>query len=57
MILLTFIKLPFVIKICVLSFLSGRFTQALLYVQTIDAYTSDQGPELQCLLRVYEDLS
>ena len=31
-ILLTFIKLPFVIKIFVLSiFLSGRFTQVLLY--------------------------
>ena len=27
----TFIKLPFVIKICVLSFLSGHFTQVLLY--------------------------
>ena len=30
-ILLTFIKLPFVIKIFVLSSLSGRFTQVLLY--------------------------
>ena len=30
--LLTFIKLPFVIKIFVLSFLSGRFTQVLLYI-------------------------
>ena len=30
-ILLTFIKLPFVIKIFVLSFLSGRSTQVLLY--------------------------
>ena len=30
-ILSTFIKLPFLIKISVLSFLSGRFTQALLY--------------------------
>ena len=30
-ILLTFIKLAFVIKIFVLSFLSGRFTQVLLY--------------------------
>ena len=30
-VLLTFIKLPFVIKIFVLSILSGRFTQALLY--------------------------
>ena len=30
-ILLTFIKLPFVIKIFVLSILSGRFTQVLLY--------------------------
>ena len=28
-----FIKLPFVIKIFVLSFLSGRFTQVLLYIQ------------------------
>ena len=31
-ILLTFIKLPFVIKIFVLSILSGRFTQGLLYL-------------------------
>ena len=31
-ILLAFIKLPFVIKIFVLSFLSGRFTQVLLYM-------------------------
>ena len=30
-ILSTFIKLPFVIKIFVLSILSGRFTQVLLY--------------------------
>ena len=30
-ILLTFIKLPFVIKIFVMSSLSGRFTQGLLY--------------------------
>ena len=30
-ILSTFIKLPFVIKIFVLSFLSGCFTQVLLY--------------------------
>ena len=30
-ILSTFIKLPFVIKIIVLSILSGRFTQILLY--------------------------
>ena len=30
-ILLTFIKLSFVIKVFVLSFLSGRFTQVLLY--------------------------
>ena len=30
-ILSTFIKLPFVIKISVLSLLSGRFTQVLLY--------------------------
>ena len=35
-ILLTFIKLPFVIKIFVFVFLSGRFTQVLLY---IDSYT------------------
>ena len=32
-ILLTFIKLPFVLKIFVLSIFSGRFTQILLYVQ------------------------
>ena len=31
--LLTFIRLPFVINIFVLSFLSGRFTQVLLYIQ------------------------
>ena len=31
-ILSNFIKLPFFIKIIVLSFLSGRFTQVLLYV-------------------------
>ena len=31
-ILLTFIKLPFVIKIFGLAFLSGCFTQVLLYV-------------------------
>ena len=30
---LTLIKLPFVIKIFVLSFLRGRFTQVLLFVQ------------------------
>ena len=30
-ILSTFIKLPFVLKIFVLSILSGRFTQVLLY--------------------------
>ena len=30
-ILLTFIKLPFIIKIFVLSILSGHFTQVLLY--------------------------
>ena len=33
-ILLTFIKLPFVIKIFVLSIFSGRFTQVLLYMFT-----------------------
>ena len=31
-ILSTFIKLPFVIKIFAMSFLSGRFTQVLLYM-------------------------
>ena len=31
-ILLTSIKLPFVIKICVLSLLSGRLRQVLLYM-------------------------
>ena len=31
----TFIKLPFVINIFVLSILSGRFTQVLLYMITI----------------------
>ena len=40
-ILLTFIKLPIVIKIFVLPmFLSGRFTQALLYVKTARAFIS-----------------
>ena len=34
-ILSTFIKLPFVIKIVVCLFLSGRFTQVLLYIQNI----------------------
>ena len=29
----TLIKLPFVIKICGLSFFNGRFTQVLLYVK------------------------
>ena len=33
--ILTFIKQPFVIKIFVLSILSGRFTQALLYLPSI----------------------
>ena len=42
-ILSTFIKLPFAIKIFVLSILSGRFTQALLYLmhqraQCMDVY-------------------
>ena len=32
-IILNFIKLPFVIKIFVLSILSGRFTQVLLYLK------------------------
>ena len=32
-ILSTFIKLPFVIKIFVCLFLSGRFTQVLMYIQ------------------------
>ena len=31
-ILLTFIKLPFVIKVFVMSILSGRFRQVLLYI-------------------------
>ena len=44
-ILLTFIKLPFVIKIFVLRslfclFLSGCFTQVLLYMQAADAQMS-----------------
>ena len=34
-ILLTFIKLPFVIKIFVLSILSGHFTQVLLYIRKV----------------------
>ena len=34
-ILLTFIQLPFVIKTFVMSILSGRFTQVLLYFSTI----------------------
>ena len=35
-ILLTFVELPFIIKIFVLSGLSGRFTQVLLYEHDID---------------------
>ena len=35
-ILLTVIKLPFVIKTFVLSFLSGPFTQVLLYPSTLN---------------------
>ena len=35
-ILTTFIQLQFVIKIFVLSILSGRFTKALLYIRIID---------------------
>ena len=35
-ILLTFIKLPFVIKIFVFVYFSGRFTQVLLYIYVFD---------------------
>ena len=38
-ILSTFINLPFVIKILVLSILSGRFTQVLLYVYFCSYYS------------------
>ena len=52
----TFIKLPFVIKIFVLS-MSGRFTQALLYPQTTpsNAYSGvSNGLEVLCFdLRPY----
>ena len=36
-ILLTFVKLPFIIKIFVLSILSGRSTQVLLYTHCLNA--------------------
>ena len=39
-ILLTFIKLPFVIKILFCLFLSGRFTQVLLYLNFFITFTS-----------------
>ena len=35
----TCIKLPFVIKIFVLSFLSGRFTQVLLYSKASNKFS------------------
>ena len=37
-ILSTFIKLPFVIKTFLLSILSGRFTQVLLYKRSVKSY-------------------
>ena len=41
-ILLTFIELPIVIKIFVLSILSGRFTQVLLYISDIQGKQFDR---------------
>ena len=41
--LLTCIKLPFVIKIFVLSILSGLFTQVLLYAQYLSAGADPEG--------------
>ena len=48
-ILLTFIKLPFVINTSVLSFLSGRFTQVLLYFYT---YILNNNMDLNKIERV-----
>ena len=47
-ILLTFIKLPFIIKTIVLSILSGRFTQVLLYIIAVPSNDLDllQLPDL-----------
>ena len=45
----TFIKLPFVIKIFVLSILSGRFTQVLLYVIGNIHSTSPPHNKLECV--------
>ena len=50
-ILLTFIKLPFVIEIFVLSFLSGCFTQVLLYSVNPDKPSSD-APGLKNRLHI-----
>ena len=42
-ILLTFIKLPFFIKVFVLSTLSGHFTQVLLYAKMCEKYLRSVG--------------
>ena len=44
-ILTTFIKLPFVIKIFVLAFLSGRFTQVLLKWPSVSGFQLDNSVE------------
>ena len=46
-ILLTFIKLPYVIKIFVLSILSGRLRQVLLYISIKER----SGSVVECLTR------
>ena len=45
-ILPTFVKLPFVIKIFVLSIFSGCFTQVLLYLDTFNNISLDMSCEL-----------
>ena len=52
-ILLTFIKLPFVIMVFVLSFLSGRFTQVLMYQSNPESVNSFGGTfhvKIRCVL-------
>ena len=66
-ILLTFMKLPFVIKIFVLSIFSGRFTQVLLYTLgsgtaivalyhvTTKAHVALKLPKSGCVALTYSD--
>ena len=49
-IILTFIKLQFVIKIMFCLFLSGRFTQALLYVH-MQAANAEANMTINCKLK------